>query len=111
MLALSLSSYSIIITPTTDSSTLSLHDALPISLRALRATISCKISKDVPTGRGWISDTMLMSAPGLRSEEHTSELQSSMYLVWRLLLEKKNDREHIMDGCQLARERTRRGDS
>src|SRR5437762_4835546 len=25
----------------------------------------------------------------LRSEEHTSELQSPMYVVWRLLLEKK----------------------
>src|SRR3712207_7637095 len=28
---------------------------------------------------------------GLRSEEHTSELQSRQYLVCRLLLEKKND--------------------
>src|SRR5437763_5813786 len=28
--------------------------------------------------------------PGNRSEEHTSELQSPMYLVCRLLLEKKN---------------------
>src|SRR5437762_10444737 len=34
----------------------------------------------------------LVCAPGqrLRSEEHTSELQSPMYLVCRLLLEKKN---------------------
>src|SRR5437763_3876049 len=29
-------------------------------------------------------------APAHRSEEHTSELQSPMYLVCRLLLEKKN---------------------
>src|SRR5258708_10976424 len=29
-------------------------------------------------------------APGLRSEEHTSELQSPDHLVCRLLLEKKN---------------------
>src|SRR3712207_8507225 len=29
------------------------------------------------------------SAPGPRSEEHTSELQSRQYLVCRLLLEKK----------------------
>src|SRR3712207_8579666 len=29
---------------------------------------------------------------GLRSEEHTSELQSRQYLVCRLLLEKKNKR-------------------
>src|SRR3712207_7166671 len=28
---------------------------------------------------------------GIRSEEHTSELQSRQYLVCRLLLEKKND--------------------
>src|SRR3712207_8628556 len=31
----------------------------------------------------------------LRSEEHTSELQSRQYLVCRLLLEKKNNRFHI----------------
>src|SRR5438067_4648764 len=30
----------------------------------------------------------------LRSEEHTSELQSRFDLVCRLLLEKKNNREH-----------------
>src|SRR3989304_9754567 len=30
------------------------------------------------------------SAPRLRSEEHTSELQSRLHLVCRLLLEKKN---------------------
>ena len=31
---------------------------------------------------------------GDRSEEHTSELQSPMYLVCRLLLEKKNNEYH-----------------
>src|SRR5437879_9723116 len=30
-----------------------------------------------------------------RSEEHTSELQSPMYLVCRLLLEKKKERESL----------------
>src|SRR3712207_7157801 len=30
---------------------------------------------------------------GLRSEEHTSELQSRQYLVCRLLLEKKNQKD------------------
>src|SRR5258707_4695572 len=30
-------------------------------------------------------------SPGLRSEEHTSELQSRQYLVCRLLLEKKTN--------------------
>src|SRR4029079_2953769 len=33
--------------------------------------------------------TARVNAPTLRSEEHTSELQSLAYLVWRLLLEKK----------------------
>src|SRR5258707_2976535 len=33
----------------------------------------------------------------LRSEEHTSELQSRQYLVCRLLLEKKNDTLLICD--------------
>src|SRR5437762_10002115 len=44
-------------------------------------------------------------ASGDRSEEHTSELQSPMYLVCRLLLEKKNgidrpatSRQHLIDG-------------
>src|SRR3712207_7264080 len=32
----------------------------------------------------------IMQHPPLRSEEHTSELQSRQYLVCRLLLEKKN---------------------
>src|SRR5437763_13883144 len=33
-----------------------------------------------------------------RSEEHTSELQSPMYLVCRLLLEKKKNRENSLGG-------------
>src|SRR3712207_7039027 len=37
--------------------------------------------------------SMEMTATG-RSEEHTSELQSRQYLVCRLLLEKKNDRNN-----------------
>ena len=33
------------------------------------------------------------SASKMRSEEHTSELQSRQYLVCRLLLEKKNNKQ------------------
>src|SRR5437879_11511868 len=33
----------------------------------------------------------IWAQPSSRSEEHTSELQSPMYLVWRLLLEKKKN--------------------
>src|SRR5437763_8837879 len=43
-----------------------------------------------------------------RSEEHTSELQSPMYLVCRLLLEKKNKRiaiEHIFTTMSLESKR------
>src|SRR5438445_6207677 len=43
----------------------------------------------------------------VRSEEHTSELQSRQYLVCRLLLEKKK-RQQV---CQLPLPRDRRGDS
>src|SRR5207248_11767193 len=56
--------------------TLSLHDALPISLPGRAA--------DSP-GTGCAA----RQVPGLRSEEHTSELQSPYDLVCRLLLEKK----------------------
>src|SRR5437764_7628518 len=45
----------------------------------------------------------------MRSEEHTSELQSPMYLVCRLLLEKKNSRlgsNHDVDGTRGSQERT-----
>src|SRR5437762_9812790 len=39
--------------------------------------------------RAQVSFSRPASHPDLRSEEHTSELQSPMYLVCRLLLEKK----------------------
>src|SRR3712207_7566822 len=35
------------------------------------------------------------AVPGMRSEEHTSELQSRQYLVCRLLLEKKKIKTYI----------------
>src|SRR3712207_8981801 len=38
-------------------------------------------------------------SPDLRSEEHTTELQSRQYLVCRLLLEKKSQKQLA---CQLA---------
>src|SRR5437879_11194979 len=41
-----------------------------------------------------------------RSEEHTSELQSPMYLVCRLLLEKKKRHEHTADLNATLVERT-----
>src|SRR5476651_2881292 len=63
-------------TATTEIYTLSLHDALPISLPLPPAV---RLPVDHPDLRG----------RRVRSEEHTSELQSRQYLVCRLLLEKK----------------------
>src|SRR3712207_7824491 len=85
-------------TATTEIYTLSLHDALPISeeirrlcsvdrfRRAMRRTPGLKII--VPhIGYDEVQEY-------LRSEEHTSELQSRQYLVCRLLLEKKKNMVH-----------------
>src|SRR2546429_2333595 len=41
--------------------------------------------------------TRAMMPLRLRSEEHTSELQSRLHLVCRLLLEKKKDQRHLVD--------------
>src|SRR3712207_6975850 len=51
-------------------------------------------SRVVVTARSTCSSVILRDAPLLRSEEHTSELQSRQYLVCRLLLEKKKKHSH-----------------
>src|SRR2546422_6923408 len=43
---------------------------------------------------GGAVDDRLERGPRLRSEEHTSELQSRLHLVCRLLLEKKKKHKH-----------------
>src|SRR5437868_12233290 len=75
-------------TATTEIYTLSLHDALPISPVADDgARPSPRAPAPGPPGVGrWRA-----SARRLRSEEHTSELQSRFDLVCRLLLEKKKN--------------------
>src|SRR5688572_31368393 len=72
-------------TATTVIYTLSLHDALPIYERRRRAADPVERGqRDVrPSGRQRVREA------GVRSEEHTSELQSQSKLVCRLLLEKK----------------------
>src|SRR5690606_41402549 len=74
--------------------TLSLHDALPIyphRVRAGRAPVPHRATR--PGRRRGVEGAGHGVAPGLprrvRSEEHTSELQSRENLVCRLLLEKK----------------------
>src|SRR3712207_7879770 len=46
-------------------------------------------SDDLPEDHGAGGGALGIAQPDLRSEEHTSELQSRQYLVCRLLLEKK----------------------
>src|SRR5207253_10703088 len=94
-------------TPAPAFHTLSLHDALPISLSSAwlasspgcAAMISwcavstrCSVTYSSATG---CSVKVVPRSPGdhcraARSEEHTSELQSRGHLVCRLLVEKKN---------------------
>src|SRR2546430_16208882 len=72
-------------TATTEIYTLSLHDALPISRRAGALPAPRR-----PPRRGTCSARQ-RHRHALRSEEHTSELQSQSNLVCRLLLEKKKN--------------------
>src|SRR5256886_2951379 len=50
-----------------------------------------RLIKEAAGGRG--GSVLIEGEPGIRSEEHTSELQSQSNLVCRLLLEKKKKRE------------------
>src|SRR5437763_2500270 len=52
-----------------------------------------------PWFRSGIVSESTQAGRSFRSEEHTSELQSPMYLVCRLLLEKKNG---ALDGAESA---------
>src|SRR5207249_6693966 len=110
-------------TLTSETSTLSLHDALPIFQGGLEASLAhaqgdhdqpfvmrrvCKRKSSRIVAflfQGWVQEKKIGVLPGskfvtrsicvkrerhrVRSEEHTSELQSRFDLVCRLLLEKK----------------------
>src|SRR2546422_1567894 len=74
-------------TATTEIYTLSLHDALPISARGPGRDLEQGVRH---TGHGRDHDHLRRrTVRQHRSEEHTSELQSRLHLVCRLLLEKK----------------------
>src|SRR5206468_12582354 len=80
-------------TATTEIYTLSLHDALPISI--LKKVLSyskaeeCEVSLNGSEGGNIRYALNAVKAYRIRSEEHTSELQSRSELVCRHLLEKK----------------------
>src|SRR2546430_16241289 len=72
-------------TATTEIYTLSLHDALPIcKLPQPRSNYMARSKQPIPSGFHTVTPYLTV-----RSEEHTSELQSQSNLVCRLLLEKK----------------------
>src|SRR5687768_18542283 len=91
-------------TATTEIYTLSLHDALPIwqphADGLEHGAGSDAPRRSEPRGAGAADD--LHAAVGtalrvaVRSEEHTSELQSRLHLVCRLLLEKKKRRVEVI---------------
>src|SRR5205809_5779054 len=94
--------------------TLSLHDALPIcssprerstslgspcgsrSTGSRVSTPGCR----TPSWRGSAAIRWSRPAPS-RSEEHTSELQSRLHLVCRLLLEKKKKQDKKKESAYL----------
>src|SRR5258708_26871870 len=78
-------------TATTEIYTLSLHDALPISLfvSELQASHRQHLCDRAHVGLMHRHCTTQVTLVLGRSEEHTSELQSPDHLVCRLLLEKK----------------------
>src|SRR5690242_21522991 len=87
---------------TTEIYTLSLHDALPIfaphgegaaPLGAAHADHRRRRGRRDLRRRAGPARQRRRLARGLRSEEHTSELQSHVNLVCRLLLEKKNNKK------------------
>src|SRR2546422_6860470 len=81
-------------TATTEIYTLSLHDALPISA----SVAASGRSRGCGPASVWRRTCMLETSSrsrraASRSEEHTSELQSRLHLVCRLLLEKKKKKK------------------
>src|SRR5687768_17172114 len=97
--------------------TLSLHDALPISPRraprerrsgasASRGSLPpCAASESRAADRFGVSSHAISArfCCFLRSEEHTSELQSRLHLVCRLLLEKKKNKYNAyVYSCYIA---------
>src|SRR5437762_12763982 len=88
-------------TATTEIYTLSLHDALPILPSQLPAETYCLDHEKIVWHFPDVAARLIEEE--VRSEEHTSELQSPMYLVCRLLLEKKKtkQRQHrALESCE-----------
>src|SRR5207253_7952399 len=66
--------------------------ALGIHVAVLAESNQAVSCGGAPRSRGFLADGQELLSRGVRSEEHTSELQSRGHLVCRLLLEKKKKR-------------------
>src|SRR2546427_9139681 len=87
-------------TATTEIYTLSLHDALPISPRDVELRLT---RAGEGSDHAW--SLQVRTDQLLRSEEHTSELQSQSNLVCRLLLEKKKKKHTLHSKSKDTRRR------
>src|SRR5437764_13716001 len=93
LLALAFSLFFFHDTASSEIYTLSLHDALPIS-GEYAVVLDRLAQRNVFAITSFIFG---MDNDTPRSEEHTSELQSPMYLVCRLLLEKKKPAPQLQE--------------
>src|SRR5260370_23802454 len=83
-------------TATTEIYTLSLHDALPICIPHSRSCPNGFVGEERCTPAWRRVRARGRCRGSTRSEEHTSELQSHLNLVCRLLLEKKKKHSAIV---------------
>src|SRR2546426_5843808 len=89
-------------TATTEIYTLSLHDALPICLEEKYDAVRQLIAMGKERGYLLYDEVNDILPAEVRSEEHTSELQSPCNLVCRLLLEKKKTTNKTMRSCRVS---------
>src|SRR2546429_4046746 len=71
-----------------------------LDVKLMMQTEVGEVSEPFKPHRG-SSSTMPQKRNPIRSEEHTSELQSRLHLVCRLLLEKKKKNEHLHTRCRV----------
>src|SRR2546422_1947907 len=76
------------------------RNARPSAVRVKR--ICSPAIASTPTRKTTRGNHPMASCPAMRSEEHTSELQSRLHLVCRLLLEKKKKKQSRYGRLHLA---------
>src|SRR2546425_8588158 len=92
-----------------------LRRVVAVRPHAVSCTRSCAATANlVATAMPCLHHAITGMASELRSEEHTSELQSLAYLVCRLLLEKKKKKTRLIKSTSITRrtqQHTRPGSS